>query len=158
MTNPSVIHATAKVQKSYPQPVDQVFAAFSDPAKKRRWYAEREGGHDIVKFDMDFRPGGSGVLQYRLGANTPFPGAIITNQEEFQDIVPGKRIVASSVMSLGDHRFSASLVTVEFVESAKGTEVILTHQDAFFENSDGPELREKGWRDLLACLDAEMQR
>src|SRR5437868_14874103 len=103
MTNPSVIHATAKVQKSYPQPVAQVFAAFSDPAKKRRWYAERGGGHEVLKFDMDFRPGGSETLAFRLGAQTPFPGGVITNLEIFQDIVPGKRIVASSVMSLGDH-------------------------------------------------------
>src|SRR5579859_588478 len=43
MPQPSVIHATARVEKSYAKPVNQVFAAFSDPAKKRRWYAERQG-------------------------------------------------------------------------------------------------------------------
>ena len=59
-------------------------------------------------------------------------------------------------MSLGDHRFSASLVTIEFVPTEKGTDLICTHQGAFFEGSDGPEMREAGWRKLLDQLDGEL--
>src|ERR1700743_3213641 len=94
MPQPSVIHATAIVEKSYPRPVSQVFAALSDPAKKRRWYADRSG--PVERFEMDFRIGGRETLAYRLGENTPFPGALITNHETFQDIVPDSRIVMSS--------------------------------------------------------------
>src|SRR5258706_11655265 len=82
MAQPSVIHATFVIEKRYAKPVARVFAAFSDPAKKRRWYAEREG-NTVEKFEMDFRPGGSETLHYRMGANTPFPGALISNQEWF---------------------------------------------------------------------------
>lgn len=107
MPQPSVIHATAIVEKSYPKPVEVVFAAFSEPAKKRRWYGERSG-NVVERFEMDFRPGGSETLAYRLGANAPFPGALITNQETFQDIVPNRRIVTASSMSFEGRRFSAS--------------------------------------------------
>jgi uncharacterized protein YndB with AHSA1/START domain len=157
MAQPLVIHATFVVQKSFPKPVDRVFAAFSDPAKKRRWYAER-GGNSVETFEMDFRPGGSEILAYRMGPTSPMPGALITNQEVFQDIVEGKRIVMASAMSFEGARFSASLVTFEFLESPKGTDLICTHQNAFFEGADGPERREKGWQDLLARLEQEILR
>ena len=155
MPQPSVIHATAIVEKSYAKPVSQVFAAFSDPTKKRRWYAERPG-HAVERYEMDFQPGGSEILAYRLGADSPFPGALITNQEIFQDIVPGQRIVVVSAMSFEGRRFSASLVTFEFLETATGCDLICTHQDAFFEGADGPDLRAKGWQGLLARLDKEL--
>lgn len=157
MTQPVVIHATFVVHKSFPKPVARVFAAFSDPAKKRRWYAERDG-NTIETFEMDFRPGGSETLAYRMGPKSPFPGALITNREVFQDIVEAKRIVTASAMSFEGQRFSASLVTFEFLESAKGTDLICTHQNAFFENADGPDGREKGWQDLLARLEQETMR
>jgi uncharacterized protein YndB with AHSA1/START domain len=157
MAQPTVIHATFVVQKSYSKPVDRVFAAFSDAGKKRRWYAER-AGNSVETFEMDFRAGGSEVLAYRMGAASPMPGALITNQEIFLDIVEGKRIVTASAMSFEGTCFSASLVTFEFLQSAGGTDLICTHQNAFFENSDGPERREKGWQDLLARLDQEIMR
>jgi len=161
MAQPNVIHATFVVHKTYSKPVDRVFAAFSDPAKKRRWYAER-AGNSIETFEMDFRAGGSEILAYRMGAASPMPGALITNQEVFLDIVEARRIVTASAMSFEGRRFSASLVTFEFLESGsesvKGTDLICTHQNAFFEGADGPERREKGWQDLLARLDQEIMR
>jgi len=155
MTKPVVIHATAVIEKSYPKPVERVFAAFSDAAQKRRWYAERSG-NAIETFEMDFRPGGSETLAYRLGANSPFPGALITNAETFQDIVPNQRIVTASAMSFEGRRFSVSLVTFEFLATAQGCDLICTHQDVFFEGADGPDRREKGWQDILTRLDKEL--
>jgi len=56
---------------------------------------------------------------------------------------------------LGDKIFSASLVTFEFLPSETGTDLIVTHQGAFFEGADGPEMREAGWRKLLDRLTHE---
>jgi len=154
MPQPPVIHATFVIEKRYAKPVARVFAAFSDPAKKRRWYAEREG-NTVDKFEMDFRPGGSETLAYRMGANTPFPGALISNQEVFQDIVENQRVVTASAMAFEGRRFSASLLTFEFLAVDGGTVLVCTHQGAFFEGADGPERREKGWQDLLARLEKE---
>ena len=35
---------------------------------------------------------------------------------------------------------------------AEGGEILLTHQAAFFEGADGPQIREAGWRKLLDRL------
>lgn len=154
MPQPSVIHASFVIEKRYAKPLARVFAAFSDPAIKRRWYAEREG-NIVETFEMDFRPGGSETLAYRMGANTPFPGALISNQEVFQDIVENQRIVTASAMAFEGRRFSASLLTFEFLAADDATVLICTHQGAFFEGADGPERREKGWQDLLARMEKE---
>lgn len=55
-------------------------------------------------------------------------------------------------MTLGDKRISASLVTVEFLPTEKRTDLLFTEQGAFFEDADGPEIREEGWRKLLESL------
>ncbi len=154
MTQPSAIHATFVIEKRFPRPPARVFAAFADPAIKCRWYAEREG-NKVETFEMDFRPGGRETLAYRMGANTPFPGALITNQEVFQDIVQDRRIVTASAMAFEGRCFSASLLTFEFLPGEQGTDLICTHQGAFFEGADGPDMRERGWQDLLARLEKE---
>ena len=59
-------------------------------------------------------------------------------------------------MALGEKRISASLVTIELVPTEKGTDLICTHQGAFFEGADGPKMREAGWRTLLDKLTAEL--
>ena len=59
-------------------------------------------------------------------------------------------------MSLGGRRISSSLVTIELLPTDKGTDLICTHQGAFFEGSDGPEMREGGWRKLLERLDKDL--
>jgi len=134
-----------------------VFAAFSDPAKKRRWFAEGER-HDIEEFEMDFRVGGVERLRYRFKEGTPFQGVASTNEGSYLDIVPNRCVVTASTMALGSKRISASLVTFEFLPTEKGTDLICTHQGAFFEGSDGPQMREAGWRKLLDQLATELKR
>lgn len=62
----------------------------------------------------------------------------------------------ASSMNIGGRCISASLITVEFLPAAEGTDLILTHQGAFFEGADGPEMREAGWRKLLDRFAAEV--
>ena len=57
---------------------ERVFAAFADPAKKRRWFAESEH-HDVEQFEMDFRAGGVERASYRFKAGTPFPGTVLAS-------------------------------------------------------------------------------
>jgi len=154
---PSVTHSTFVIEHRYPYPPERLFEAFSDPAKKRRWFAEGDTT-TVEQYEMDFRPGGNETTLYRFRPGTPFPGVALTNTGTFQDIIPNQRVVSASTMTLGDHRISSSLVTFEFLPIATGTELRLTHQGAFYEGSDGPKMREDGWRSILDRLATELKR
>jgi uncharacterized protein YndB with AHSA1/START domain len=151
MNDQYVIHNTFVIERSYPNAPERVFSAFADAAKKRRWFAEGEK-HEVEEFEMDFRVGGSERFRYRFKEGTPFPGVALTNEGIYEDIVPNRRIVIASGMTLGDKRISASLVTLELLPTDKGTDLICTHQGAFFEGADGPQIREAGFRKLFDSL------
>lgn len=156
MSEPSVIHSTFVIERSFPVPPDQVFAAFADPAKKRRWFAETDG-LKVREFEMDFRVGGTEHSRFKIGEG-PHQGTACANDTTYQDIVPNHRVVIAYTMTLGDHRISASLATFEFLPTEKGTDLIFTEQGAYFEHSDGPQMRQDGWRSILEKLAKELAR
>lgn len=153
MSDPTTIHDTFTLERTYPAPVARVFAFLSEPDKKRRWFATSDN-HAVEAFDMDFRVGGAERTAYRMNDKTPFPGASLANEGRFEDIADGRRVVISSSMTLGGRRISTSLVTFELLENGGSTTVILTHQAVFYEGSDGPQMRKGGWEALLAKLGA----
>jgi len=158
----SVVHSTFKIEREYPASPARVFSAFADPATKRRWFVDDKGS-EVEEFPDDFRGGGNGATRFRFKGNPALPGAPpagteFRNDTVYQDIVPDRRIVLAYTMAVGGRRISASLATVELVAEGDGTRLTFTEQGAFFEGSDGPELREKGWLALFAALGEELRR
>ncbi len=151
MSEPVTVHSTFVLERTFTKPPVRVFAALSDAGQKKRWLAEK-----AEQFDMDFRVGGAEQMQSRLGDDTPFPGTPLTSIAIYQDIVVGQRVVIAQTMSLGGRHISSALVTFELLAEGEGTRLVLTHQAAFYEGSDGPERREGGWVVLLGNLAREL--
>jgi uncharacterized protein YndB with AHSA1/START domain len=152
MEKTTVTHGTFVIERSYAATPERVFAAFQDPAKKRRWFIDGRN-NEAETFEMDFRVGGAERSSYRMGPNSPFPGTVISNETKYMDIVPNRRLVIAYTMSMGERRFSSSQATFELVPSENGTALTFTEQGAYFEGSDGVERREAGWRALLEHLE-----
>jgi uncharacterized protein YndB with AHSA1/START domain len=144
---PNTIHDTFVVERNYPQPPERVFGAFAQLERKRRWYAE--GDHELKEFAMDFRVGGSERLHYRFKEGHPIAGSEIVNESGYHDIVPNQRIVVTSKQSLNGKPISITLVTLEFLPSGTGTDLLLTNQGTYVDWPDGPKMLQHGWATLL---------
>lgn len=151
MAAPTTTHSTFQIERTFPQPPARVFAAFAEPGKRRRWFA---GPQAVDLYELDFRVGGVERLRSRLGADTPFPGAVLESVGTHFDIDPEQRIVLAQTMDLAGRRISAALATFELVAAPGGTRLLFTHQGAFFEGADGPQRREHGWGAILERLAA----
>ncbi|HYL99287.1 MAG TPA: SRPBCC family protein [Blastocatellia bacterium] len=146
MNEPSVTHSNFVIERTYPATPQRVFAAFADPGRKRRWFADT-GESQQDEFQMDFRVGGFERKRFRAKN-----GMNLKNDTVYMDIVPDKRIVFAYTMSVEDNRISSSQSTVELLPAENGTRLVFTEQAAFFEGADGPQMREGGWRHLLDNL------
>ncbi len=54
MNDTAVTHATFTLERTYPVDTDRVFAAWSEPAAKARWFAGPDARHQL-----DFTVGGA---------------------------------------------------------------------------------------------------
>jgi uncharacterized protein YndB with AHSA1/START domain len=141
-------------QAQLSQPPERVFAAFAQPASKRRWYAE--GDHEIKEYELDFRVGGSERFRYSFKQGHSIAGSEIANESCYQEIVPEKRIVWTTKMTLNGKPIVVTLATIELVPAGSGTDLIMTNQGAFIEWPGGPEMIEEGWRGLLNRLEKHL--
>jgi uncharacterized protein YndB with AHSA1/START domain len=155
ISTPPVVHDTFVIERTYPSAPQRVFAAFADSAKKRRWFAEGKG-HELQHYAMDFRVNGKEEARFRFDESTPISGMICVTDGTYLDIVQDSRVVMAATMTIGGRCISATLATFEFFPSGTGTRLLMTHQGAFFEGADGPEMRHHGWQTLLDRLGSEM--
>lgn len=143
MNERSAKHATFVIERNYAASPAQVFAAWSDPVAKARWFTKPN--------TFEFRVGGR-----ESSRGGPPGGPVYTFDAQYQEIVPERRIVYSYIMDQDDTRISVSVATVEFKPSGAGTQLIFTEQGAFLDGHDTPEQREHGTKIFLDKLDKEL--
>jgi uncharacterized protein YndB with AHSA1/START domain len=147
MSERSIEHGAFVVERVYDASPDRVFAAWSDPQAKARWYDGSDGD-----FELDFRVGG----WERFGGTLP-DGREYTFQGLYRDIVLDRRIVYTYDMLLDGIRISVSVATVEFKPERDGTRLVFNEQGAFLDGHEMPARREQGMGSLLDALGQWLQ-
>jgi uncharacterized protein YndB with AHSA1/START domain len=148
MSQRSVEHDSFTLERTYDASPDRVFAAWSDPEAKARWFDDPET--EVV--EHDFRVGG---WERRRG--TAPDGRAYTFQALYQDIVPSRRIVYPYDMLLDGTRISVSLATLDFRPERDRTRLVYTEQSAFLDGHELPAQREQGMGSLLDALGRWLQ-
>ena len=147
-----VIHKSFTIERTYPTTAARVFRAHSDPAKKRRWFAEGKG-FIVDEYSLDFQVGGFERTRFRFGADGP----PMTFDGVFLDILPGERIVLAYAMTIAGASMSSSLSTIELVPVSAGTLLRFTEHTAFVDGNDGSASRREGSLGLLEALAKELE-
>jgi len=150
MTERSVTHGDFTVERMYPVPPARVFAAWSDPAIKRRWFGSPEENNPEHIFE--FRVGGREYNEGKVGDDT------YIFDVRYYDIVPDTRIVYAYEMHLNGKRISVSVAAVEFKPDGHGTHLIVTEHGAFLDGLDNVAQREAGTQYLMDKLGEEMKQ
>jgi uncharacterized protein YndB with AHSA1/START domain len=146
MTDRSVVHDTFVLERSYAASPARVFAAWSDPVAKAKWFGDPDDDQGPA-LDMDFRVGGRESFGGAMHA-----GHVYSYDALYQDIVDDHRIVYTYEMTMDGKRISVSVSTVQFTPDGDGTALTFTEQGAYLDGYDTPNQREAGTRGLLESL------
>ncbi|RDI66261.1 SRPBCC family protein [Nocardia pseudobrasiliensis] len=146
MSDRNVTHATFTLERDYPATPAAVFAAWSDPATKARWFAGGSARHEL-----DFRVGG------RETAKGVHDGVELSFETLYQELVPDERLVYTSTMYWGETVATVSLTAVEFVATESGTHLVVTEHGVYLDGHEQPAWREQGTADQLSALAQELE-
>jgi uncharacterized protein YndB with AHSA1/START domain len=153
-----MIHDTFVIERTYPAPPSQVFAAFASEEAKN-WGdtgdLEPVEGEQAGSTEFDFRVGGRERFSHKR------EGTTYRYDATYYDIVPDQRLVYTYEMYADDVRFSVSLATIEFDKNDEGTRLTWTEQGVFLDGFDGPEagaLRKGGTAGMLDLLTGYLER
>ena len=138
----SVEHGQLTVERDYAYPLERVYAAWTTPEAKSRWFAQTSDNDFIDRqseYTLDFRVGGIERVVAQLKS-----GKQLRLETRFWDIVPNERIVATYDVLLDDRRLSVSLYSVQFIPTDNGTKLITIEDGAFLDGLDNAESRTEG--------------
>jgi len=156
MEQQTVTHGSFEIERTYAHRASKVFEYFSNIEKKKRWFLEGPK-NEVVSYTLDFQVGGTEKSRWKWSGGGPIEaGTLMGNDTVYLDIVKNERIVLAYSMLIGDYRFSASLLTFELIANGESTTVRVTEQGAYFEHSDGAEMRKDGWNALLEMMETTL--
>lgn len=149
----SVVHGIFHIERFLAATPARVYAAFTDPNAKVKWFAAPSGEWKTLERSMNICIGGKERLrgEWRNGTITDFDATYL-------DIVPDARLVYTYTMHINDRKISVSLATIEMGPSSDGrTKLRITEQGAFLDGYEDAGAREHGTNLLMDQLVASLQ-
>jgi uncharacterized protein YndB with AHSA1/START domain len=115
------------ITRDFDAPRDLVYRAWTTPDLIKRWWGGDRG--EVISVQVDLRPGGS--WRYVMTANAGFEVAF---HGEYQEVVPGERIVSTEIFEgMPDAR---AVSTATFLEEDGRTTLLILVQHLSKENRD----------------------
>jgi uncharacterized protein YndB with AHSA1/START domain len=130
MTPMATLHATLVFEREIPASVEDVLAAFADPAARSAWGAPADTAI-LIYDEADFREGGQD--RFRCGSKAD-PN--IHGTTRYLEIIANRRVVSSETIVGGGKRLCASLTTLELTPEGEKTKLKSTTQLASFIGED----------------------
>jgi uncharacterized protein YndB with AHSA1/START domain len=140
MSNSPSVNDILVVRRILPIPRDQVFAAWLDPKSLAQFMAPRPGWHATA--EVDARVGGQfRIVMFFEGKDRPHSGKYLL-------IDPPRTLSFTWISQSTD--MTPSEVTIDFLEHASGTELVLTHRKLPL---TAIEAHREGWTAILGMLE-----
>ena len=133
---------SVEVRRTFAAPREKVFAAWTDPATIAQWHAGAD--HQTVVAEYDLRVGGN----YRYEFKNAQTGDVKPVWGSFREVSSPERLVYTWNLTGDAGKAEDTIVTVEFHDRGKQTEIILRHE--LFLNTEIRDLHEQGWN---GCFD-----
>jgi uncharacterized protein YndB with AHSA1/START domain len=134
---------TLQVKRTFASPREMVFRAWTEPAELARWFAPSDDYSTIVP-ELDLRVGG----KYRLEMHHK-KGNVHKLAGTYREIKPPEKVVFTWKWEQ-DPSALETLVTVEFRDLGKSTEITVTHEQ--FPNAVERDKHNQGWTGCLERL------
>ena len=115
------------ITREFDAPRQLVYRAYTTPELIKHWWSGDRG--EVTSVEVDLRPGGS--WRYVMTANAGFEVAF---HGEYQEIIPGERIVATEVFEGAPE--AAAVTTTTFAERDGRTTLSILVQHISLENRD----------------------
>ena len=151
MTDSKIVHDTISVSRRLDASPERVFAAWTDPAARRKWEPTPIGFETIYQ-GHDFTIDGIENSEMRKDGQT-----LATFQTRFVDIVPNQRIISTVRVMSNGQVMSSSQHTIHLIADGKGTHLHCTEQVAWLMGKSLRAEHEGGWKTLLDRLQAVVE-
>jgi uncharacterized protein YndB with AHSA1/START domain len=143
MPSPQAVQEELKVSRTIRASRQRVFRAWTEPELMMRWFVEGDDEMRVCRIDL--REGGHYEFE---GTSRGRPWSV---RGEYLEVRPPERLVYTWTWD-NDPKHGEptgdTLVTIDFIERGKETDVVLTHER--FATAKAREEHKNGW---MGCLD-----
>jgi uncharacterized protein YndB with AHSA1/START domain len=138
---------TLKITRAFRAPRERVFRAWTTPQALTKWWGPP--GYECPSAEVDLRPGG----KYRLAMRKLPDGDVFYLSGVYREVRAPQRLIYTWSWE-GQPEMGETLVTVEFLDRAGSTEVVLTHE--LFPTEKIRDDHNNGWSGCLDRLAASL--